>query len=128
MAEKIFSDIGERDTPLPYICFSEPEETEGYETPDSVGGSGSSMATGVFVLEVYHETKIAARQLADLLADYINDAPLEFLDGVLVYLRRSTRRYPTLRVLAPGTGVVQYKRVLEFVYMIERTPVSVNAD
>ena len=123
--EKIFSDVGERNVTLPYLCFSEPEEVEGYETPGP-NDHGSSLAEGMFVLEVYNVTKISARTLAEQIARRLNDAPLVFDDGELVYLRRIDRKYPTQTTLAPGTQIVQYKRVLEFSYKIERTGFADN--
>ena len=39
----------------------------------------------------------ATRQLAEQVVAVLNDAPLTFLDGVLVYFRRSDRRFPTMR-------------------------------
>ena len=51
---------------------------------------------------------------------WLNDAPLVFADGVLVYLRRTNRQYPVFTEKGPQSNVVIFCRVLEFAYLIER--------
>lgn len=117
--QKFVSDIELVKTSPPYAVFDEPTEIENYETPDQDGLS-SSVANGLFKLTVYTNEKLVARQYAEMLAASLNDAPLKFTDGILLYLRRSERRWPTL--ISPGNGenVTLYKRVLEFEYLIDR--------
>lgn len=116
---KFFSDYALPKTSPPYAVFNEPVEVENYETPDD-SGLRSSVAHGVFELEVFATEKLVARQLADMIARSLNDAPLVFTDGILLYLRRSERRYPTLRSPGDGENVTLYKRTLEFEYHIDR--------
>ena len=54
------------------------------------------------------------------MAKTLNDAPLTFLDGVLVYLRASDRKYPSFREPGPSGNVQITKRIIEFDYQIER--------
>jgi hypothetical protein len=120
--EKFGSDIEARGTAPPYLVFYEPEEDEGYETADYTG-SPSSLADGTFFVEVVGPQtlgKLGTRQLAEQVVASLNDAPLTFLDGVLVYLRRSGRKYPTFRASGPGSNIVLWKRIIEFQYKIER--------
>jgi hypothetical protein len=121
-SEKFGSDIAAGGTQPPYLEFNEPEEDEGYETEDQTG-LPSSLAEGVFYAELVGSQamgKLGTRQLAEQVVAVLNDAPLTFLDGVLVYLRRSKRRYPTFKSYGPGSNIVTWKRVLEFEYKIER--------
>ena len=117
--EKFVSDIDLPRTPPPYAVFDEPTEFENYESPDQDGLS-SSVARGVFNLTVYTTEKLVARQYGDMLAASLNDAPLIFTDGILLYLRRSERRWPTFTSPGEGKNVTLYKRVLEFDYLIDR--------
>jgi hypothetical protein len=117
--EKFVSDVALPKTDLPYAIFSEPEEVEEFESPDQ-DERISSRVHGVFQIHVHDREKLLARQKADNVAEALNDAPLVFTDGVLMYLRRSTRRYPTYQSVGPGANVAAYVRVVEFNYMIER--------
>jgi hypothetical protein len=103
----------------PYAVFDEPMEVEHYESRD---GSGriSSLVEGVFHMTVYDSEKLTTRQRADMIAASLQDAPLVFVDGGLVYLRRSERRFPVVVASGPGSEVAAFKRVVEFTYMIER--------
>ena len=115
---KFVSDILPRSLGPPYLVFYEPHEDEEYETIDARGPS--TIAEGVFHVDLVGTGKFAVRQLAEQVAAALNDAPLTFLDGVLVYLRRSVRHYPTFRTAGPSANVVEFKRILEFEYKIER--------
>jgi hypothetical protein len=120
--EKFFSDIAARSVNPPYLGFFEPDEVEGYETEDYTG-LNSTLTDGTLAFELVGSQalgKLGTRQLAEAIVAVLNDAPLTFLDGVLVYLRRSERRYPTFRESGPGTNVVMWKRVCEFDFKIER--------
>jgi hypothetical protein len=118
-ALKFGSDLAIRNTPPPYVEFFEPTEDESYETKDGTG-LPSSLTDGTLGMELVGTGKLAVRLLAELVASTLNDAPLVFQDGVLIYLRRSTRKYPTFRESGPGANVVIFKRHLEFDYKIER--------
>lgn len=120
---RIFADLEARGTAAPWVSFSEPDEDESYETVDPTGRP-SSVTAGLFHAEITGPGgsggKLAIRQLAELIGDTIEDAPLTFADGTLIYLRRTGRKFPIFR--EPGTGGTAqfYKRILEFEYMIER--------
>lgn len=116
---KFTSDIEPPKTDAPYAVFNEPEEFDGYETIDHTGRP-SSLAEGYFQLSVYATEKLLVRKLADMVAASIDDAPLVFTDGVLVYLRRSERKFPTFTSPGTGANVTMFKRLLEFEYKIER--------
>jgi hypothetical protein len=118
-APKFFSDITPRDIDPPYLVFYEPQEVETFETTD--GSTPSSLVEGVYRIDVFATGKLAARQLSEYVADCLNDAPLYFQNGVLIYLRRVQRQYPTLEVPGTGTNVVLFKRMIEFEYKFERT-------
>ena len=119
MTPKFGSDLALTKTAPPYLEFSEPDEDESYESADYTG-QPSSLTDGVLGLDLVGTGKLQVRLLAEQIAAELNDAPLTFTDGVLVYLRRTTRKYPTFRETGPGTNVVIFKRYLEFDYKIER--------
>jgi hypothetical protein len=123
-AQKFGSDLHQRDTDPPYLSFMEPDEDEGYETVDA-SGLPSSLCTGTLALEVCggggSRGKLYVRQLAELVVKALNDAPLTFQDGNLVYLRRNRRKFPVFKEPGPQGNVQIYKRILEFDYHIERT-------
>jgi hypothetical protein len=116
---KFVSDVEPPGANEPYVVFDEPMEVESYESRDQ-SNRRSSLVQGVFHLTVFDSEKLAVRKKADMVAASLQDAPLAFVDGVLVYLRRTERRFPI--VTAPGvvSNVTAYKRVVEFTYMIER--------
>jgi hypothetical protein len=117
--DKFVSDVELPKTDLPYAIFDEPDESEDYETQDQTNRYSSTIR-GVFHLTVLADEKLAARRLGDMAAASLNDAPLVFQDGVLMYLRRSERRFPIVAATGPGPNVTMFKRVVEFMYMIER--------
>jgi hypothetical protein len=116
---KFVSDVELPGTEPPYAVFSEPTEIEHYESVDHTNRI-SSLVEGVFHLTVHDVEKLAVRRLADLTAASLQDAPLVFTDGVLIYLRRSERRFPIVAVPGVAANVTAFKRVVEFTYMIER--------
>ena len=116
---KFSSDLAPTKTAPPWLEFFEPEEDESYESEDYTG-LPSSLCDGTLGCELVGTGKLQVRLLAEQVAAVVNDAPLTFADGVLVYLRRTARKYPTFREAGPGTNVVLYKRYLSFDYKIER--------
>lgn len=118
-SRKFVSDVELPGTNPPYAVFDEPMEIESYESADQ-SGRYSSLVQGSFNLSIFDVEKLAVRRKADMVAASLQDAPLLFTDGVLIYLRRSERRFPTVTTNGVGSNVTTYKRVVEFVYMIER--------
>ncbi len=116
---KFTSDLEPRSTDPPYAVFYEPQEVESFDTTD--GGDPSSLIEGVYRIDVFATKKLVARQLSENLADALNDAPLVFTNGVLIYLRRVQRQYPTLEVPGTGTNATMFKRMIEFEYKFERS-------
>jgi hypothetical protein len=116
---KFTSDVEPPRTGMPYAVFNEPEEVEHYETED---GSRrlSSTVYGAFQINVYAREKLLVRQYADSIGEALNDAPLVFTDGVLVYLRRSERLFKSMTTPGPTPDVTAFKRIVEFNYVIER--------
>lgn len=116
---KFVSDVATPDTAPPYVVFDEPMEVEDYETLDD-SHRYSSLVRGSFNASIFDAGKLSARRRADMVAASLQDAPLVFVDGLLIYLRRSERRFPTVTVPGVGSDAASYKRTVEFVYMIER--------
>jgi hypothetical protein len=118
-SQKFVSDVELPGTNLPYAVFSEPIEIDGYETRDQTGAV-PVFAEGVFHLTVFDSEKLRVRQRADMLSASLTDAPLVFTDGVLIYLRRIEKIFPSVTASGPGASTTMFKRVLEFTYMIGR--------
>ena len=117
--DKFVSDAEPPRIEPPYAVFYEPEEVEGFETTN--GTAMSSLIVGVYRIEVFSTGKKHTRILSENLADRLNDAPLLFTNGTLIYLRRTQRRYPTIEVPGTGSNIAMFKRMLEFEYQFERT-------
>jgi hypothetical protein len=121
---KFFSDVLQRDIPFPYLGFSEPNEVEGYETID-YGQRFSTMVQGVVEVHVRGAApqfgKKSLRQLAEgVIAPWLNDAPLVFQNGVLVYFRKTDRQYPIITEAGMQAGIAVYCFRMQYLYMIER--------
>lgn len=116
---KFVSDVELPRTDPPYAVFDEPIEVEHYETPGQ-DGRYASVAEGRFEINVYATEKLAARQLAERLAGSLTDADLRFVDGVLLYLRRSDREWRTFTSPGSKGNVTLYRRTIGFQYFIDR--------
>lgn len=84
---------------LPYAQLGEPDEDDSWWTT-----SADQLATGHLAVSCYAATKKAARLAGDRVAAALNDAPLAFSAGVLVYLRQSARTATLDPDPAPGGG------------------------
>lgn len=71
---------------LPYAKVGEPDEDDSYWTTD-----GDGLADGHLEIAAYAATKKAARVLGDSIAASLQDAPLAFKAGILIYLRQTSR-------------------------------------
>lgn len=75
---KFWSDYAGPTTPaLPYLVFAEPQSTESFETIDQ-DQDVSSLTDGTLIVNVFAESKLDCRQLADTVGESLNDAPLVF--------------------------------------------------
>lgn len=84
---------------LPYAELAEPEEDDSYWTTD-----GDGLAEGHLEIACFAATKKAARAIGDRVAGALEDAPLRFAAGILVYLRQSGRTAALDPDPAPGGG------------------------
>ena len=91
-------DIGASAT-LPYAVLAEPDEDDEYSST-----SGDSIATGHLEIHCYAATKVASKALGVAVAKQLNDAPLVFSNGLLMYLRQSSRTNDIDPDPAPGGG------------------------
>jgi len=114
---KFTSDLEPRSTDAPYAVFYEPQEVESFETTD--GSKITSEIDGVYRIDVFSDGKLLTRQLCDLVGQSLTDANLQFTSGILIYIRRSQRQYPTVEVPGTGTNATLFKRMIEFEYKFE---------
>ncbi len=105
----------------PYLVFQEPQESETYES-QSQTDNGSSLSDGIVDFDVMAPSKTSCRQLAILVAKALNDAPLEFEDGGLVYFRHVSKTFPLLTSIGIDGQATVYKRTTRFRFLIEHDP------
>jgi hypothetical protein len=97
--------------PLPYASLGEPDEDDSYWTTQ-----GDGAADGHLVITCYAGTKKAARKLGDQMFAAMQDAPLQFAAGRLVYLRQVGRSAELDPDPAPGGGDC-WAEIRQFRYM-----------
>lgn len=85
--------------PLPYATISEPDEDDTYWNTQ-----GDGLADGHLEISVFAGDKKSARWTGHLIKEALNDAPLLFSAGTLVYLRQSGRTAGLDPDPAPGGG------------------------
>src|SRR5271157_1685433 len=76
---------------MPYLVFTEPQETKTYESKDSTGNP-SAAAIGLIVADGYASTEILARELGEQLCSVLNDCDESISN--LFYFRRSSQAMP----------------------------------
>ena len=96
---------------LPYATCVEVGNSRRYT--DTAGGYVDS---GMIQVAVYAAGKAAARDLADAVADALDDADLEFAEGSLMLLRQESRLAGTEPDRAPGGGAIK-SEIRTFTYM-----------
>lgn len=114
----IWGDEAPADTPLPYAVLVEVAEVAEYEGPKGSGRVPYADRAAIQV-GIFDSSRSAARGLGNLVEAAVNDAPLEFEGGDLLWLRRSDRRMQKDPELGPG-GVDVWQRILVFDALTQR--------
>jgi hypothetical protein len=116
---KIWSDRPEGQPDLPYLVILEPDAES--RTHQSIDWSGTIFAMCRSHVRMHFATsgKTQARSLMKLIASSLDDAPLSFSDGTLLYLRSEDSYAPNYNELPP-LAPNAYERVLPFLYVVER--------
>jgi len=116
---RIFSDEA-RGCELPYLVIVDVSDVPSYESLDSDSSIPITQRAQVQV-SVFANGKTESKTLAKLVRNSLNDAPLVFDEGVLLYLRLdSDRGIPEPRP-GPGSQVTVYHRALTFSAIVEST-------
>ncbi len=102
----------------PYLIFQEPQESETYESESETSDS-SYTSDGIVDFDVLAPSKTSARQLADLVAKTLNDAPLVFDDGGLIYFRHVSKTFPLQTTIGIDGQATVFKRTTRFRFLIE---------
>ena len=107
---------------MPYLVFVEPQETKSYETKDATGNR-SDVAVGVIAMDVFAPGELEARQLAEDVADYLNDCDESLLfPGIgLFYFRRTVQAMPPSTGTGPDGSPTIFRRSIQFKYFYEET-------
>lgn len=106
---------------MPYLVYDEIYEGPGlYESADDRGIT-HLFPEGQFQIAVFTKQKIQGRNLARMLKNVLNDAPLTFEDGILLELRWS-EEMSMVADGSPGQGSAPtyYQRVVTFLYRVQR--------
>lgn len=113
---KYHADEVDTGTALPFLVYSEPNET-----PLRVFG-GNSLCSGTFEVGVLDTSKLGARTKLDLVRSLLNSVilPQSLTGGILIYLRNSDNRSRPIGSTAPGAGVAEYGRAMVFDYKLTR--------
>ncbi len=106
----------------PYLIFQEPQESETYESQSESEDGGSSLSDGFVDFDVLAPSKTSCRELADLVAKTLNDAPLVFDDGGLVYFRHMSKTFPLQTTIGIDGQATVFKRTIRFRFLIEHNP------
>lgn len=114
---KFWADVTPSKVDLPWATY---EET-GSEFMYMTGDPPPSIETGQLRFIVVTEAKKEARDLGRLLAETLNDAPLVFDDGLLMYLRAKAPFFVPIGNILPGAST-GYSIVLVFDFMCQRAP------
>ena len=83
------------ETDLPYAEIGEPEDEAEYQSEGEDGWAPYDDRTTI-PISIFAPTAKGAKDLANLVEKSLNDAPLTFLAGELLYLRRAARANPAL--------------------------------
>lgn len=111
-------DLAEPGQPLPYAVALEPDEAD-----SNLNTGGDLLADGHVNINVYAATKRDAIALGRRVAAVLQDAPLRFAAGTLVYLRGASRSAALDPDPAPGGGDCwQESRVFHFMYSYAYVP------
>ncbi len=102
----------------PYLIFQEPQESDTYESESETSHS-SSVSDGIVDFDVLAPSKTSVRQLADLVAQTLNDAPLVFDDGGLIYFRHVSKTFPLQTTIGVDGQATVFKRRTRFRFLIE---------
>lgn len=114
---KFWADLARPGVNLPWAVY---EEVEGEVTSmTAAAGVTCSLETGTIRFVVVAQGKKAARDLGRTITRALNDAPLVFADGVLMYLRARKPSFAPVGSLAPGNPNA-YARVVVFETMVQR--------
>ncbi len=102
----------------PWLTYNEPGGDFGYFTRGT-DGKIPYLDEGSFEISIVAPGTQQARLIGDLVVTSLNDAPLRFADGRLMYLRGRKPYFTPLNVVIPDFPVA-YKRVIDFDYMAQR--------
>jgi hypothetical protein len=115
-----FGDLEPAGTALPYLVFTDSgDETASYQTESDDGSIGVNDYQ-TLQLTVYAASRAAARRLRRAVEKTLNDAPLLFTQGTLLYFRRAGRLVQKDPDPGPD-GLDVWAGILTFAAITERT-------
>jgi hypothetical protein len=109
----------------PYAVTIVPQDHESYETGTNQGGvdippDTSSVIEGMLVIAVFAEGRVAADALAVQVGDALQDAPLEWNNGGLMYLRRTSHTYPIITAIGPDGAPISTPSYAQMKFFYEK--------
>jgi hypothetical protein len=114
---KFWADAARQGVVLPWAVYEEIEGDIQYMT--QAAGTSNTIETGAIRFVIVSAGKKAARDLGRLVSGTLDDAPLVFDDGILMYLRAKKPFFVPVADIAPENPTA-YARVVVFEFMISR--------
>lgn len=114
---KFWADAARPGVTLPWAVYE--ELGADLQPMTAARGAVCTIETGVVRFTIAAAGKKAARDLGRLIATTLDDAPLLFTDGRLMYLRAGSTRFQHADA-APACPA-PYARIVDFEFMVQRT-------
>lgn len=115
---KFWADAARPGAALPWAVY---EELDGdVQSMTAARGLACSIETGTVRFTIVASGKKLARDLGRLVVKALDDAPLLFADGRLMYLRAQSTSFQPVANITPASPTA-YARVVNFGFMVQRT-------
>jgi len=115
---KFWADAARPGVALPWAVY---EERDGeVQSMTAARGMTCSIETGIVRFTIVAPAKKLARDLGRLVVKALDDAPLLFADGRLMYLRAQSASFQPVADIAPASPTA-HARVIDFRFMVQRT-------
>jgi hypothetical protein len=115
---KFWAEAARQGVVLPWAVYEEIDGDIQYMT--QAAGVSNTIETGAVRFVIVAAGKKAARDLGRLVSSTLDDAPLVFDDGILMYLRAKKPYFVPAADIAPENPTA-YARAVVFEFMVNRT-------
>jgi hypothetical protein len=119
VGSKVYSDFARGPVP-PYLLIVDVSDKSEYESIDNADEI-TTLNRLMIQVSCFHTGKKTCKDMAKFVAAALNDAPLVFEDGDLLYLRLDSNKAIPEPTPGPGTATSIYHRALTFEAISEGT-------